>query len=432
MQNSNDLKSYLELLSKAGADKAQCTLNKRRLFEINVESDEISLLRTTYNQELNLNVIRNQARGNININQITDSAVKKAARQAVRIAESSQPDEAHDISPGPLNKKFEKGPDREDRNKMYELLAEFLHQVQQKYPLINLEQVNFRFYNNNRQLSNTNNVYLSEQKSFYTFSTMFMAKKGDQTSSFNHTRFSSLNLQEGLLKKGSIAQLLAQSEKQIKTKSIPEKFTGDIIITPDCLSDFINMYINISLRDNPLIEGTSMFADQLEQKAADSKFTLYSRPVDPDTAGGYFITGDGFLSENAVIFKNGVLKRFLLSQYGANKTGREMSNNRGGAYVVEPGEMTRNKMIKTVDRGLLVARFSGGSPNQNGDFSGIAKNSFYIEKGQIKYPVAETMISGNLKNIFNNIGAISNKRINFGDDILPWILTTGITISGGN
>jgi len=86
-------------------------------------------------------------------------------------------------------------------------------------------------------------------------------------------------------------------------------------------------------------------------------------------------------------------------------------------------------MIKNIDKGILLCRFSGGYPSDSGEFSGVAKNSYYIENGQIKHPVIETMISGNISDMFLNISDISNENINFGDVILPWITFNGITIS---
>ena len=76
-----------------------------------------------------------------------------------------------------------------------------------------------------------------------------------------------------------------------------------------------------------------------------------------------------------------------------------------------------------------MCRFSGGMPSDNGDFSGVAKNSYYIENGKIKHPVIETMISGNISKMFLDINNISTENINFGDRILPWISFNGITIS---
>ena len=105
-------------------------------------------------------------------------------------------------------------------------------------------------------------------------------------------------------------------------------------------------------------------------------------------------------------------------------------SNAGSCYVVEPGDKSFDKLVKSVKNGLLVARFSGGRPNDNGDFSGIAKNSYYIKDGKIQYPVSETMTSANIPQMFLNIKDISKERVDFGSNILPWISFGGITVSG--
>ena len=126
----------------------------------------------------------------------------------------------------------------------------------------------------------------------------------------------------------------------------------------------------------------------------------------------------------------GVLNSFLLGLYGSKKTGLQRSVNNGGAYVVVPGSKSLNELLAGIKKGVLLCRYSGGRPSRNGDFSGIAKNSFYIENGEIKYPLSETMISGNLASLFMNISAISSERISYGSTVLPWISASGVTISG--
>jgi len=64
------------------------------------------------------------------------------------------------------------------------------------------------------------------------------------------------------------------------------------------------------------------------------------------------------------------------------------------------------------------------------DFSGVAKNSYYIENGKIRYPLSETMLSGNIAEMLRNIKGVSKERINFGDAIFPWIQFRGLVISG--
>jgi len=90
-------------------------------------------------------------------------------------------------------------------------------------------------------------------------------------------------------------------------------------------------------------------------------------------------------------------------------------------------------MIKSSNlpkKGILLCRFSGGRPSDNGDFSGVAKNSYYIENGEIRYPISETMVNGNIVEMMNNIKQISSERVNSGYHIYPWIKFDGLTVSG--
>jgi PmbA protein len=79
---------------------------------------------------------------------------------------------------------------------------------------------------------------------------------------------------------------------------------------------------------------------------------------------------------------------------------------------------------------LLLCRFSGGYPAANGDVSGVAKNSYYIENGEIQYPVNECMVSGNIPAMLMNIAEVSAESVNFGTAIYPWIRFGGLTLSG--
>ena len=85
--------------------------------------------------------------------------------------------------------------------------------------------------------------------------------------------------------------------------------------------------------------------------------------------------------------------------------------------------------LKFVPMGVLLCRYSGGENNANGDFSGVCKNSFYIENGEVLYPINETMIAGNLLEMFKNVDAVS-KEVS-GNDAMknPWIRTKGINIT---
>jgi len=74
--------------------------------------------------------------------------------------------------------------------------------------------------------------------------------------------------------------------------------------------------------------------------------------------------------------------------------------------IIEHGNLTKEQLIEETDKGVFVGRFSGNVELSNGNFSGIVKQGFLIEEGELKYPITETMISGNSYTIMKNISGI--------------------------
>jgi PmbA protein len=97
-------------------------------------------------------------------------------------------------------------------------------------------------------------------------------------------------------------------------------------------------------------------------------------------------------------------------------------------FVVPPGDRSLDDIVAGTERGVILSRFSGGNPNSNLEFSGVAKNSFYVE-GEIRHALSETMVTGNLQDLLQNIRAVSREQVNFGDHAYPYLAASGVTIS---
>ena len=427
--NLKDCLSYaLDQLCNLGADKAEGSINESEKKELNIEAGKMSLFRTTFQNSLSLEAIKDNKQSSLSINKIDKESIDNAIKLLIENVKSSQVDEAQDISEKQNSEIFKKGHLHPDLNLMYDKLDEFNDYVKDKHTKIILEAAMLDHTANVSHIMNTNGVDFQIDKGVYNFSPMFTAKDGEKTSSFNYTYFSALELNKKIKNKAYLSELLHQTEEQINTFPIKQKFVGNVIVTPHCLPDFLS-FIQNSISDGAIISGTSIYKDKVGLEIANKKFNLLSSPLDENLASGYFVTGDSYKSKNIAIIKNGILQSHLLSLYGANKTGGKRIANNGGAYIIPNGAESLESMIKSIDKGILLCRFSGGNPSDNGDFSGVAKNSYYIENGEIKHPVIETMISGNISQMFMNIGSISKESINFGDAILPWISFDGVTIS---
>ncbi|MFC1523134.1 TldD/PmbA family protein, partial [Elusimicrobiota bacterium] len=420
----------IDAFGKAGAEKSQCVLTDTQKHELNIEADKVTLSRTVFSQDLRLTVIKNKQRGILTVNNEGEGALESTVQNVLEIASASQQDSAYDISEKQPAQTFDNKIIKPDLDKMYDRMSAFLKEAKKLYPKTILEQAILDFTRTTKRFQNSNGAEFTSSKGIYNFVAMFTTKDGDKISSFNYSQASFVDIDKDLISRGSLNTLLKQSSEQVETRQVKDKFVGDIIVTPDCLPDFISFIADMSLGDAALIAGTSVYKDKLGQAIAAPAFTLHSKPVSKEIIDGYDITPDGYKAENLLIVDKGILKSFLLSLYGSKKTGIPKAINSGGCYVVEPGDKSFDDMIKSVKKGLLLARFSGGMPSNNGDFSGVAKNSYYIENGKIQYPINETMVSGNIADMFKNITSISKERIDFGSCLLPWVSFNGLTISG--
>ncbi len=419
-----------QVLRERGVDKFQCSLANTKQYEMNLEGTAFSLIRTITDNTLSIIVIKDQRKGSISLNGVDEQSIRAAVDTALELSSTSQPDPDYDISPQQEAQTFQSGSKEPEAERMYELLKEYSTEVPRLFPTIKLMETTFMHTHCVTRFINSNGVDFVTDQGVYELSSIFASKDGEKATSFNYSGFTMQDLEKPMLERGSLEVLLRQSEEHLEAKPFEGQFVGDVIFTPDCLHNLLYYYAMTFLGDGAMIGGTSPFKNKLGQKVASEKLTISSQPVADAMASGYFVTGDGFAAENVTFVDEGVLKSFLLSQYGSKKTGLERAKNEGRCWVVEPGDKTFAEMISQVDRGLLVARYSGGSPSSNGDFSAVAKNSYYIENGKIMYPVTETMVAGNMADMFAKVKEISSERIDFGEGIIPYLLTTGVTVSG--
>ena len=418
----------IESLKKKGIDKIQGVIGGSEKKELNVETGKISLFRTTFQNYLNLYGIKDNKKSSISINKIDKESIDISIEKLVKNIKTSEIDESNSIAEKQSYEEFTTPSLNPDLDSMYERLNEFNHYVKQEHKTIILEAVNLDHIKSKSHLMNSNGLDFLVNKGYYNCSAMFTAKNNSKTSSFNYSGYSASNLNVQIKDRAYLSELLHQSNQQLNVTNLNNKFTGKILVTPHCLPDFLS-FIEYSIGDGGIISGNSIYQDKLNKVIANKNFNFSSLPLSDKIDCGYSIDSDGYKADNLDIIKDGVLKSLILSQYAAHKTNRNRVSNDGGCYMILNGTKPFQEMIKDIDHGILLCRFSGGSPSDNGDFSGVAKNSYYIENGEIKHPVSETMISGNIAQMFMNIGDISNETIDFGDEVLPWISFDGITVS---
>ena len=420
----------LEALKKAGADKASCRVSYGRKEEFNIEANEFTLLRTLFSDSLTLKAICGGRKGVANVNKLDKESIDSAVSDCITLAGSASMDEAEDIAEKLENKSFDQSIGGADMDKLFSRTKEFLEQLGDEFPKIVLEGMTTEFNSAHIKYLNSNGAEFDNDTEFYSFVTSFAAKDGDKSSSFNFYGVNTTTLGSAFMDMGLQRALLGDSVKSLDTRMVDGKFVGKVIIMPTCDLIWSTLFDNF-LSDTSLVQGTSRWKDALGTKVADPKLTMRIAPLRPNVVAGERFTADGYESRDADIIRDGVLRSFALSLYGSKKTGHPRAlNNAFGNIDVAAGDTPLVDIIKGVDRGILLGRFSGASPGPSGDISGVAKNSFLIENGVVTDALSETMVSFNIVDALTSIPAISAERSEDGASIIPWCCFDGITISG--
>lgn len=414
-----------------GAEYAQCSVSESEKKEFNVDGGRFSLMRTLYNRNVVITVLKDQRKGTVQINRFDEEAVKTAVADAIAAADSGKPDPAWEFADGPVEQSNTDGAPECDMDRLFARTKELLETIKEKHPKILMEQMITEHNRWQAVYMTTNGVIYRDLAGSYSFSLMYSAHEGEKSTSFYGSDVTLKTLDKPVIDCGFIERDLDMVEKQLDPKPLEGKFTGPAILAPYALSEIVLWTIMGNfVSDGCLIDGTSIWKDKLGQQVADPSFTMSFEPYNEDVVVRDHHTGEGYPTENFDLIRDGKLVSFALSQYGANKTGGKRAGNGGLNITVKSGNKTLEEIISGIDKGILVMRFSGGSPAPSGEYSGVAKNSFLIENGKIAGALTETMISGCVPDMLKQIRGISSVTLKDGNGSLPYIAFDGITISG--
>ena len=172
--------------------------------------------------------------------------------------------------------------------------------------------------------------------------------------------------------------------------------------------------------------------DSLETPVFADLVSIDELPHLPKALASAPFDGDGVATHDRTLVDAGVVKGYVLGSYYARKLGMETTGNAGGIHnpvVSDTGQGFADLLAK-MDRGFLVSELMGqGVNSMTGDYSRGAAG-FWVENGEIQYPVSEITVAGNLRDMFRNIVAIGNDRDCRGGIRTGSVLVDGLTLAG--
>ena len=432
MDNLENLAEYIIVEAKAqGADYVHCVVRESEKREFNVDGGRFSLMRTLFDRDVAITVLKDQRKGSVHVNRFDEGAIYDAIAECIAASESAEPDPAWQFCDEPTEQIYVQGTPICDTEKLFFRTKELLEDIRKRHPKILIEQMITSHDAYRSVYLNSNCIMYHPTAGSYSFSLMYSGHDGEKSTSFFGSDVTLAKLDKPVIECALIERELSEIEKQLDPVPLEGKFTGTVLLAPAALSEIVlgTIFGNF-VSDSSLIEGTSIWKDKLGEQVADEHLSIALRAEGEDIVIGQKVTGEGYPAESFDLIREGKLVSFDLSQYGANKTGGKRAGCSAGNIYIPAGDQSLDEIVAGIEKGVLVMRFSGGEPAPSGEYSGVAKNSFLIENGAVTHALAETMISGCVPDMLNNIRAISSDVLKDGSNSIPYIAFDGVTISG--
>ena len=195
-----------------------------------------------------------------------------------------------------------------------------------------------------------------------------------------------------------------------------------------------------AINGTSIVRGSSFLRDRMSQQVLPAHLSIIEDPLRVRATGSRPFDGEGLPTGRRALVENGVLNGWVLDLATARKLGLESTANAGrgtGAppspgvsnMYLTPGEKTHADLMSDMGTGLLVTGLIGSTVNPNtGDYSRGA-SGFWVENGEIAYPVNECTIAGNLIDMLLRIIPANDAEPHKSRQV-PSLLIEGMTLAG--
>ncbi|TWI55385.1 PmbA protein [Pseudomonas duriflava] len=182
-----------------------------------------------------------------------------------------------------------------------------------------------------------------------------------------------------------------------------------VLFAPELASGLFSNFL-AAISGSNLYRKTTFLEGALGQQLFPEWLTIDERPLLPRALGSASFDNEGLATYAKSFVDKGELVSYLLSTYSARKLGMQSTANAGGVHnlFVSHGDEDQAALIRRMGRGLLVTELMGQGVNLvTGDYSRGAAG-YWVENGEIQFPVQEVTIAGCLRDMFRDIVAIGN------------------------
>ena len=413
-QTLRDAVSFaIETAQKAGAT-AEVGVTKVSGLSVSTRLQEIENVEFTNDGALGISVYLGQQKGNASTSDLSEEAIKNTVEAALAIAKYTSPDDCTGLADKELMA-FE-APDLAlyhgasvDVEQATKLALEAENAaLEYDDKIVNSNGASFNSHTGVRVYGNTHGMLQSYLSSRYSLSCSVIGGELDQLE--NDYEYTVSREFDELSSADWVGQNCA---KKVIARLNPQKLTTRevaVIFLNDVATGLIS-HLTGAISGGSLYRKSSFLLDHLGKQVLPDWFQISERPHLLKRLASTPFDSEGVRTQDLEIIQDGVLQTYLLTSYSGRKMGMQSTGHAGGIHnwLVKPnltGGLTA--LLRQMGTGLLVTDVMGQGVNiVTGDYSRGAAG-FWVENGEIQYPVAEITIAGQLQDMLKNIVSVAD------------------------
>ena len=413
-QTLRDAVSFaIETAQKAGAT-AEVGVTKVSGLSVSTRLQEIENVEFTSDGALGISVYLGQQKGNASTSDLSEEAIKNTVEAALAIAKYTSPDDCTGLADKELMA-FE-APDlalyhsaNVDVEQATKLALE-AEKAALEYDakIVNSNGASFNSHTGVRVYGNTHGMLQSYLSSRYSLSCSVIGGELDQLENdYEYTvsrEFDALSSADWVGQNCAKKVIARLNPQKLTTREVPVIFLNDV-------ATGLISHLTGAISGGSLYRKSSFLLDHLGKQVLPDWFQISERPHLLKRLASTPFDSEGVRTQDLEIIQDGVLQTYLLTSYSGRKMGMQSTGHAGGIHnwLVKPnltGGLTA--LLRQMSTGLLVTDVMGQGVNiVTGDYSRGAAG-FWVENGEIQYPVAEITIAGQLQDMLKNIIAVSD------------------------
>ena len=425
----------IELIKQQKVSDFELSVGKSSGVSTTVRLSNVETLQYHLDTSFNVSVYIGKNKGQATSVDLSKASLKNAIESACLIAKYTQEDPFNGLAPSErmawdipnLDLYY---PWNLDAKKSIEIAKECEQIALEQSEINNSDGAELSSFEGESVYANSNGLIANLKSSRHSLYCSLIAKRGDEMqTAYEYSVTIDSNDLTAPSKIGLEAARLAQ-EKLGSRHLSPQKCP--IIFTSRQSSGIFSQLLG-ALSGSRQYKKTSFLLESLGSKVLPDSISIYEDPLKLKTLGSRAFDQDGVLKKKQFFVEEGIVSSYLMGQYSANQMGLESTANAGGVSnccVKSNFDGGITELTKSMDKGLIVTDLMGHGVNATtGDYSRGA-SGFWVENGEIKYPVSGITIAGNLKDMLKNVVSIASD-VDFRSNLkVGSTLISEMTISG--